>query len=194
MPASVHSLAVVAPAVFIVCLGCGPAESGGPDAGTADAGVVIQGGEARGDLVVNEVAPRPQTGPDWFELHNRSAAAIDLCEYFVTDSLDRLDHYSPLGGVAPPESCPPRWLEAGDYYLVFADDTPALGPEHARFKLGVADAVHVVTRAGLPMDNLVYLYPDGATEDELVLARAPDGQGPFYLIEPTPGAPNPEVP
>lgn len=177
-------------------IGCGSGPfvepDGEPDA-SIDAARPSQGGEARGDLVVNEVAPQPLSGNDWLELVNRSEQAIDLCDYFVTDSLDRLDHYTPLSGIAPPETCPSVWLEPGAYHLVYADDRPDLGPDHARFKLGVADEVHLVTTSGLPMDNLVYLYPDEARGSDMSLARSPDGQGPFQLAAPSPGAANPEL-
>ncbi len=66
---------------------------------------------------MNEVAAKPANGADWLEIDNRSDEAIDLCDYFVTDSLDRLDHYHPLGGPCP-RSCPPNMLEAGGYLVV----------------------------------------------------------------------------
>lgn len=173
--------------------GCGSDRPDSPDASIADAAPIVQGGEPRGDLVVNEVAPQPLSGDDWVELYNRSAQTIDLCGYFLTDSLDRLDHYTPLGGAAPPAACAPLLLQPGAYYLVLADDQPALGVDHARFKLGVADEVHVVTIGGLPMDGLVYLYPDSARGSDYSLARQPDAQGPFHLVAPSPGAANPEL-
>ncbi|HUH01884.1 MAG TPA: lamin tail domain-containing protein [Kofleriaceae bacterium] len=160
-----------------------------PDAGAPDAGPLIQGSPATGDLVVNEVFSRG-AGPDWIELLNRSSATLDLCDYFVTDSIDRLDHYLPLGGVAPPDPCSPRLLGPGEYLVVYADGNPGAGLDHAPFKLGAADEAHVVSATGLPIDTFVYLHPDTAVGQSL--ARQPDGDGLFHLAAPSPGASNPE--
>jgi hypothetical protein len=166
---------------------CDPVEQVEPDAGP-DAGPVGQGSPAAGDLVINEVAPRPLAGGDWIELYNRSDQSVDLCGFFVTDSLDRLDHYLPLAGILPPDPCEPTMLEPGGYLIIHADDDPALGTDHAPFELAVADEVHVVTIAGAAVDSLIYLYPAGVRD--LTLARQPSGEGLFYLAEPTPGAEN----
>jgi hypothetical protein len=163
--------------------------SPGPDAAAAT-DEEPQGAEASSVLAVNEVAPRG--GPDWIELVNRSAEPVDLCGYFVTDALDRLDKYHPLGGAAPPDPCAPVMLEPGGYHVVVADGRPELGPDHAPFRLGPAEEVHVVTVTGRVEDSLVYFYP--ATAGGRTLARIPDGDARFFLAEPTPGAPNPEAP
>ncbi len=169
-------------------IGCSDPSGGGLDAGV-DANT-SQGSSATGELVVNEVAPRTADGIDWLELVNRSSETLDLCDYFATDSLDRLDHYLPLGGTPPPEPCSPRLLGVGEYLVIFADDDVAAGIDHAPFKLGQADGAHVVTATGLTVDSLLYLYPDNG---EGSLSRYPDGEGPFYLVEPTPGSANTEV-
>ncbi|MEM9490115.1 MAG: lamin tail domain-containing protein [Myxococcota bacterium] len=185
-------LSICALSLTLCAAGCtDPGQVAGPDAGLAG-GPAVQGSPARGDLVINEVAPRPTRGPDWIELYNRSAAALDLCDYFVTDDLDRLDHYAPLGGVAPPEPCPPLVLEAGAYRLIYADDDAAAGPDHAPFKLGRDDQVHVVTTGGVASDSFIYLYTGVSEGDSL--ARSPSGDGPFYPAQPSPGAANPDPP
>lgn len=147
-----------------------------------------QGSPAQAALVINEVAPRPGIGPDWIELVNRSDQAIDLCGYFVTDDLDRLDHYLPLGGASPPAPCTAILLAPGEYHVILADDDPAAGPDRAPFGLGDDDQVHVVTLDGLPIDSLIYLYPRG--ESRATLARLPDGEGLFHLTRPTQGSAN----
>lgn len=144
-----------------------------------------QGSETSAPLVVNEVAPRPDTGPDWLEIVNTTGEAIDLCGYFVTDSLDRLDHYYALGGTAPPDPCEPQWLDPGAYLVIYADDDTG-----APFKLGVADEAHIVTITGEPVDSFLYVFPEGFDGDSL--ARTPDGRGRFYPALPTPNAANPE--
>ncbi len=179
----------IALAMAALVLGCDPAPERFPDAG-ADAGPVAQGSPARGELIVNEVAPKPLDGADWIELFNRSERALDLCDYFVTDSIDRLDHYAPLSGILPPGRCAPVLLDPGEYLVLYADDRAAPGPEHLPFRLGVADEAHVVTTSGLVEDSLIYLYPEGGGGASL--ARLPDGEGLFHLAEPTPGTGNRE--
>ena len=165
-------------ASLLLFAACGDDEGGSaPDAGLPDAGPVTQGSEAASDLALNEVDP--DGDPDWFELVNRSDSAIDLCDYFATDSLDRLDHYVALGGAAPPDACEPALLDAGDYLVV----TPEI------FGLGDADEVHIARWAdGAAVDGLLYL---DVAHDGQTLARSPDGEGLFVASDPTPGEPNP---
>lgn len=157
-----------------------------------------QGSEATGDLVVNELMPRGAAG-DWVELHNRGTSPIDLCGFFLTDAADRLDHYLPLGGVLPPDPCPPVLLEAGAYRVIQLDGTPLpasgpIDPLHAPFKIAPADEVHVLTSAGAHVDGLTFLYPRGPSEPaDVSLARVPDGGGLFFAAPPTPAAANPAV-
>ncbi|MBL4636098.1 MAG: lamin tail domain-containing protein [Kofleriaceae bacterium] len=158
--------------------------------GGFDAAEVGQGSIARGPLVINEVMPKPAEGADWIELYNRSDAAIDLCDYFVTDSLDRLDHYFHLGGSPPPQECPVQLLDVGEYLIVIADDDAPAG--HAPFKLGIADQAHVVSLSGEAIDSLIYLYP--ANGAGMSLARQPNGEGSFWLVEASEGQTNPDVP
>ncbi|MEZ4365403.1 MAG: lamin tail domain-containing protein [Kofleriaceae bacterium] len=193
------SLRTAVTVAAVVATACDSASSP-PDAAppTVDAAPRGQGSEARGDLVVNELAPRG-AGADWVELHNRGAQAIDLCGYFLTDAPDRLDHYLPLGGVAPPAPCPARLLDAGAYLVIAADDVAPVedaqvDPEHAPFALGVADAAYLVTVDGVVADGVTYLYPAGPYGSPTgTLARVPDGSGPFFVRAPSPGDANPEL-
>jgi hypothetical protein len=180
-------------AVLLVLAACGEPPAVEPDA--APEGPHGQGSEATSDLVINEVAPRGD-GPDWVELFNRSDASIDLCGFFLTDSVDRLDHYLPLGGVLPPAPCPPAPLASGARIVVFTDDTPIIegapiDPLHAPFELAVADEIHLVTVDGLVVDGLLFLYPPGPNAPATVsLARDPDGEGLFWERAPSPGTEN----
>lgn len=167
-------------AVLLLLAACGDNTETEPDAG-ADAAPVGQGSEAESDLVINELAPQA----DWVELHNRSASGIDLCGYFLTDQMDRLDHYLALGGAAPPDPCEPRVMAAGDYLVVATDD--GAGEGHAPFKLGLADEVHVALWTGEAVDGLLYITTGDAGQS---LAREPDGAGLFFAAEPTPGEAN----
>ncbi len=174
-------LSRIACALVVAACACSDEPSAGPDA-AADLG---QGSETSAVLVINEVAPKPASGADWLELMNTGDEAIDLCGYFVTDSLDRLDHYYALGGSAPPDPCEPRWLEPGGYLVIDADDDTG-----APFKLGIADEAHVVTTTGATVDSFLYVYPSGFDGESL--ARTPNGSGRFYPVAPTPNDANPE--
>jgi len=178
-------------ALLLVALaaGCGDDwTAAGPDAGAGDAAAVGQGSAASGTLVINEVSPRPADGADWFEILNRSDEPVDLCGVLATDGVDRLDHYHPLGGAAPPDPCEPRLLGPGQYLVVLADDGEGDGPDHAPFELSVAGEIHILTWTGRSVDGLLYLHGGAGGRS---LARAPDGEGLFYPAPPTPGAPNP---
>lgn len=185
---------LVAAIAAVAVAGCGD-NLAGPDA-AAPAGPLAQGSEATSDLVINEVAPRGG-GPDWVELYNRSVTPIDLCGVFLSDAVDRLDHYLPLGGVMPPAPCPPRLLAPGARLIIEADDTPilegvAIDPLHAPFELGLADEIHLISAEGAVIDGLLFLYPPGPNAPaEVTLARDPDGSGRFYERAPSMGAANP---
>ena len=175
--------------LVLLLAACDPGDAGiGADAGATDAGPIGQGSEARGPLVINEVSPKPSAGSDWIELYNRSEQALDLCDFFVTDSLDRLDHYLHLGGAPPPAVCTSQLLEAGAYLVIYADDDVELGLDHAPFKLGLADEAHVVSTEGEAIDSLVFLH--ASANEGLSLARVPDGEGLFWVSAPTMGDAN----
>lgn len=163
-----------------VLAACGDNFAAAPDAGVD--GAAGQGSPAIAELAINEVSPRPGDGPDWIEIANRSGAPIDLCDYFLSDSLDRLDHYLPLGGAAPPDPCEPALLAPGVYLVIDADED-----QGAPFRLGDADEVHIIDTSGAPVDSLIYLYREPG---RVTLARHPDGEGLFFASEPSPGEAN----
>jgi hypothetical protein len=182
---------VRSPALIVVFLAaCGHGSGASDDAGIgSDAAVdLAQGSTPSGDLVVNEVSPKSSDGPDWIEILNRGAAPIDLCAVFLTDLADRLDHFTDLGGVLPPDPCAPRMLGPGERLVVVADD--AIGLDHAPFHLSAADEVHLLAIDGIELDGLLYLYPDAPAG--FALARVPDGEGRFFLRPATQGTANPE--
>lgn len=157
-----------------------------------------QGSEPTSDLVVNEISPRGG-GADWVELHNRGDAPIDLCGFFLTDAADRLDHYLPLGGVLPPDPCPPLLLAPGAYRVIELDGTPLpatgpIDPLRAPFELAAADEIHLVSTEGASIDGVLFLYPRAPAEPaDVTLARVPDGDGLFFAAPPTREAANPET-
>ncbi len=179
--------------VVLGAMACGDNSALSPDATPGPDATVSQGAEPRSDLIISEISPMGE-GPDWIEIHNRSGATIDRCDFFVTDDLDRLDHYLALGGAAPQLPCEPQLIEPGGLLLVYADDDAAAGPEHAPFRLGQADEVHLVDLSGRAVDSLIYLFSSEFSSEGLSLARVPTTTGVFFPAAPTPGELNPEEP
>ncbi len=154
-------------------------------------GPTAQGSAPRSDMIITEVAPSG-VGPDWLELHNRGTDPVDRCDFFVTDSLDRLDHYAPLAGGQPFASCEPSLVSPGEFVIVVADgqlDARIIdGVLHAPFKLGIADQVHLVDLGGRAIDSLIYLHESGSDQ---TLARIPTASGRFFTTDETRGVSNP---
>jgi len=148
-----RSLLIVALALAAACDGAEPGD-----------GVPAQGAPATNELAINEVS----WSDDWVEIVNRSPDTLELANYFLTDSPDRLDHFLALEGQLGPGGL-----------LVITPET---------FGLSKAEEVHVLTSTGLGVDGLSYLVSDA--DDGLSLARMPNAEGPFYLVSPTPGQEN----
>jgi hypothetical protein len=164
-------------AALAALAGCGEADPGAADGDVGpDGGPVGQGSAPRGDLLINELAAN---GPDWIELANRGSATLDLTDWFVTDSPDRLDHYYrfPAGTTLAP----------GAYLIVLADEGAPGEGHHAPFKLGLADGAYLLDPDGITVDALLYLSVD----DGRSLQRIPDLDGLFFHAPPTAGGPNP---
>ena len=148
----------------------------------ADAAPIAQGDQARGAVVVNEVASdSPGGAPDWVELRlpAGATAAFDLSGHYLSDAPDRPDHFYrfPAGTTLAP----------GAYLVVFADGGLAGEGHHAPFRLGREDGVYLLDPDGIVIDSLLYL----GSKDGRSLARHPDGEGRFVSAAASPGASNP---
>lgn len=151
----------------VLLAACGSGPVAGPDAGAPDAAPIAQGSPPAAELAINELSP----AEDWVELVNRGDQALDLADFYLSDSPDRLDHYLPLTGELAP----------GARVVIDLAGAP--------FGLGVADEVTVLSSTGLHVDGLAYLYFDAPAGD--TLARRPDAEGLFYLAPASPGEVNP---
>ncbi len=147
---------------------------------------------ARAQVVVNELLASndatladPDYGEfgDWLELHNPTAAPVDLGGFFLTDDLDEPDRWRiPDGTVLAP----------GAFLVVWTDDYDAGPPEtaalHTDFKLsGGGETVGLFDPAGAVVDTVTF----GEQETDVSYGRYPDG-GDWRFATPTPGAPNAE--
>ena len=97
---------------------------------------------------VNGVVDQAGDHEDWIELVNATPVAMDLSGYFLTD-----DPASPTAWAIPAGTL----LMPGDTYLVWADNEPTEGPNHATFKLSSGG------------EQVCLFQPDGVTlQDQVV--------------------------
>lgn len=121
-------------------------------------------------VVVNEVQSDDAAGgPDWVELRNNGATAVDVSDWILKDN-------DPTSEVRIAASTS---IAAGGY-LVVETNAGATG-----FGLGKADEITVLTADGL---GLVDYY--AWTEHAFTEGRLPNGTGGFVDTEPTRGAAN----
>jgi len=142
-----------------------------------------------GDVVINElmadndntVADQNGEYDDWIELYNKSAQAIDLSLYYLSDNPDNLLKWQFPGGTN---------IQPDGYLIIWADEDGAQTGLHANFKLS-ADG-----------EELFLMDPDGNVADHVTFpdqpldkgyARRPNGTGSFIIQAPTFNANNDTV-
>jgi hypothetical protein len=128
----------------------------------------------------NQAANRdPETGEfsDWIELYNRSAAAVDLSGYYLTDNLDE-----PLKWRIPDGTV----IAATGFLLVWADGRD-IGL-HANFKLDKGgEELGLYTPEGGSVDTLSF----GAQQDDMSYGRLADDPNHWsFFRPPSPGSVN----
>ena len=117
---------------------------------------------------------------DWIELVNATSIAIDLSGYWLTDDLLVPQKWQvPSGTLMMP----------GDTFLVWADDTPAQGANHATFKLSVnGEVVGLFLPDGVTLQDSKTFGPQIA---DVAYGRLCDGGAPWVTLPvPTPDALN----
>jgi hypothetical protein len=157
-------------------LGC---SGGSSHPATGDAGST--GGKS---VVINEVFANGSSpaAPDWVELKNLTAAAIDLGGYQMRDNLVADLTKLPAG----------TSIDPGAYLVIYCDDQADGGiPSgvHLPFKLSSSkgDEVHLLDPAGVEVDMTIF----GAdVPSDKSWGRLPDGTGGFVRTTPTEGQPN----
>ncbi len=139
---------------------------------------------AASDVVINEImASNTKTVQDpngqyddWIELHNKSAAAVNIGGWYISDDETKLDKWKiPTGTTIP----------ANSYLIVWADEDSAQNTAtsfHANFKLsGSGEAVYLSKSDVSLVDFTVF----GAQKADLTHARRPNGTGNFTILTPT---------
>lgn len=131
-------------------------------------------GAAQG-VLINEVAPGEQDGPDWVELHNSGRHSVDLngATFVSGDALHRVD-----GALVVPAG--------GSVVLWFGGD--GTGVSHVPFKLSrKGDALMLVAPDRSRVLD-VFSWPD--LPAGMAIGRSPDGGAHWgYTQHPTPGGP-----
>ena len=127
------------------------------------------------ELMVKNRATLPDEDgdfPDWIELYNGSASAVDLTGWLLRDSESK-----------PFWTFPETRLEAGERMLLFASGKNR--PGHIGFSLSAGETLQLYTDLGAPVQEL--LCPDGEADRSWL----PDGSGGWTeCLYPTPGLPN----
>lgn len=133
------------------------------------------------DIVINEVMADNQftafdevgDSDDWIELYNRGNEAIDLTNYFITDNDWNLTKWEiPAGTI----------LNADEYLILWADEESAEGTMHANFKLLTSGETITLINSNFEIaDQLVFAEQN----EDVGLARVPNGTGPFVQQAPT---------
>ncbi len=149
----------------------------------------------RGELIISEfmasnranLADEDGAFPDWIEIHNPDAAAVDLTGWFLTDSAtNRTKWRFPVTTIAP-----------GEYLVVFASNknrtTPG-SPLHTNFVLsGGGEYLGLIRPDGtsVAFEYAPEFPPQNEDVSYGVARRSGGGSERVYFPTPTPGAANP---
>ena len=134
------------------------------------------------ELIITEVLastsqhlPVGQEHYDLVEVMNNSSGPIALGGYGLTDKRNTPDRYR----------FPDVTLQPGEYYVVYCSDEPALGENHAPFKVSAEGETLYLSKDGALIDVLT--VPEDLQENES-FGRV--GNLPMYLESPTFGQSN----
>ena len=137
-------------------------------------------------LAINDSCLPDQDGAfsDWIELHNSTAADVNLAGWSLTDDPDELDKWT----------FPSVNLPAGGYLVVFASDkdrTDPAGELHANFKLKGEGEYLGLVRPDLTVEHeYAPRYPAQWTDISYGLGQGKEAAVEGFFATPTPGAPN----
>jgi len=133
------------------------------------------------DIVINEVMSKNSTTAldelseyeDWIELYNKSNATVDLSGYYITDNSWNLDKWELPDGTL---------LAADEYLILWADEDSTDGAYHTNFKLSSSgETITLINGNGEIADQVTF----GTQQQDMGLARNPNGIGPFVIQQQT---------
>lgn len=123
----------------------------------------------------------PTEYPDWIELYNGEGTAVDLNGYYLSDDPANLTK-SPITETLT--------IPAGGFLLIYADNDPEQGPEHANFGLSSTNGESVLLVAP-DGTTVVDSYTFGPQVVDVSEGRLPDGGVSWVTFNvPTPGSTN----
>ena len=137
-----------------------------------------------GDIAINEVmASNTKTAmdnngqfDDWIELFNKTATAINIGNWTISDDATNLIKWKIPANTTVP---------ANGYLIIWADEDSSQNTAthlHANFKLsGSGEAVYLSNSTGTLIDEVVF----GAQRADFGFARRPNGTGSFVIQTPT---------
>ncbi len=158
-----------------------PGPTDGPPDGT-DTDTLPPPGGGTGDAWINEfmasntLTLQDEGGafPDWVEIHNPGAEALDLTGWTFTDDAALIAKWAFAAGTEIP---------AGGYLVLFCDADVDQGPLHTSFQLNAGgEDLLLLDPAGNVVDQIL-AYAEQASD--VSLSRMPDG-GSDWLPDPTP--------
>jgi hypothetical protein len=115
--------------------------------------------------------------PDYIELFNNTAAAIDLGGWSLTDDVLVPNKYPfPAGTLIP----------AQGYLIVWADSDSSAPGLHTGFALNAGGQTVVLTQGGVVRDAVTF----GPLPPDLAIGHPIDGAGAWLLVAASPNAPN----
>ena len=136
------------------------------------------------DVVINELmASNTKTATDnngqfddWIELHNKSAAAVNIGGYYISDDAVNLNKWKiPANTIVP----------ANGYLIIWADEDSSQNTAthlHANFKLSGSGEAVLLSKGDLTLvDNVTF----GVQKADIGFARRPNGTGNFAIQTPT---------
>ena len=140
----------------------------------------IEGQLNPGDIVINElmasnedvVADADGAYDDWIELLNTTANELSLGGLYLSDDATNLSKWA----------LPNQVLQAGSYFIIWADSEDAQGSSHANFKLSSAGESLFLSDAHQVLIDSV-LFPEQI--ENVSYGRMPNGFGDFTFLSPT---------
>jgi len=121
---------------------------------------------------------------DWIEIYNSGDVAIDLSEFYLTDSYEDGDYWRIPSGHSSQATVP-----AKGYLVLYADGKTGVGADHLEFKLSKGgEQIVLVGRDGVTvLDSITF----GKQFRDISLGRLEDGGDEWgYFSRITPGAAN----
>lgn len=131
-------------------------------------------------VVLNEWMASPESGDDWFELHNRSELPVALGGHFLTGDLSN-PAQSPITALT--------FIEARGHLSFTADNNPDAGPDHTSFRLSASgDVIGLFSSSGGRVDSVTF----GPQRAGVSQGRLPDGAAAIvsFPLSATKGRPN----